>query len=88
MYTHIPKSIHINLLSLISYKALPYNFSVADVSLHTVFNFAEQNSVHATCADLAKYYSSCKCCIWGDITIYKSKAQRKQWDGNCLQAKM
>ena len=33
---------------------------------------------HETCADLAKYYNSCKYCILGHIGIDMSKAHSKQ----------
>ena len=35
-----------------------------------------------TCADLANYYNSCRCCIFGDIGIDKSKVHSKQIEGN------
>ena len=41
--------------------------------------------VHGTCADLAKYYSSSKYCISGDIGIDKIATLSKQSESNCAE---
>ena len=38
----------------------------------------KRKMIHETCANLAKYYNSYKCCVGGDIGIDKSKAHSKQ----------
>ena len=58
------------------------DFEKAMVSSEYV-RIKKKKKIRGTCADFAKYYNSCKCCISGDIGIDKSKAHSKQLEGNC-----